>query len=58
MFARYTNPLNNTAPMNQLIPPNPNGFDLMIHKYVNGDDEGIGAQSGNALTYTFIVENL
>ena len=30
----------------------------MIHKYVNGDDEGIGAQSGNALTYTFIVENL
>lgn len=54
----YDKYLANNSDSAAVNPPNPNGFDLMIHKYVNGDDEGIGAQSGNTLTYTFVVENL
>lgn|GEM_PF-6937793 len=37
-------------------PPNPNGFDLRLKKYVNGDDEASNGAGG--VTYTFIVQNL
>ncbi len=37
-------------------PPNPNGFDLRLKKYVNGDDES--ARANSTVNYTFQVQNL
>lgn len=39
-------------------PPNPNGFDLMLHKYVNGDDEASRPNADQTVNYTFVVRNL
>jgi uncharacterized repeat protein (TIGR01451 family) len=39
-------------------PPNPNGFDLMLHKYVNGDDESSRPNADSSIVYTFVVRNL
>lgn len=39
-------------------PPNPNGYDLRLKKYVNGDDESTRGLPGNAVPYTFVLQNL
>lgn len=48
---------NNSDPAT-VNPPNPNGFDLRLKKYVNGDDEASVPGSNGSVTYTFTVENL
>lgn len=37
---------------------NPNGFDLELHKYVNGDDEASRPNANGSIIYTFVVRNL
>lgn len=39
-----------------ISPPNPNGFDLRLKKYVNGDDES--SHANGTATYTFQIQNL
>ncbi len=39
-------------------PPNPNGFDLKLKKFVNGDDESSPVRPGGTATYTFVMQNL
>lgn len=39
-------------------PPNPTGFDLMITKYVNGNDDSSRANADTSINYTFVVRNL
>ncbi len=39
-------------------PPNPNGFDLELHKYVSGDDNSTHGIPGGTLDYTFLLQNL
>lgn len=39
-------------------PPNPDGFDLRLKKFVNGDDESASVNTDGTVTYTFSVQNL
>lgn len=39
-------------------PPNPNGYDLRLKKYVNGDDESSVVNADGTIDYTFAVQNL
>lgn len=39
-------------------PPNPNGFDLKLKKFVNGDDESSHVTTGSTATYAFVMQNL
>lgn len=48
---------NNSDPAS-VNPPNPNGFDLRLRKYVNGNDNSSVPNSLNRVTYTFVVDNL
>ena len=48
---------NNLDPAN-VNPPNPNGFDLRIKKFVNGDDESSRVNADGTINYTFVVQNL
>ena len=48
---------NNFDPAN-VNPPNPNGFDLRLKKFVNGDDESSAVRPGDTATYTFVMQNL
>lgn len=48
---------NNFDPAN-VNPPNPNGFDLRLKKFVNGDDESSPVRPGTTATYTFVLQNL
>ena len=48
---------NNLDPAN-VNPPNPNGFDLRIKKFVNGDDESGRVNADGTINYTFVIQNL
>lgn len=48
---------NNFDPAN-VNPPNPNGFDLRLKKFVNEDDESSHVSTGGTATYTFVLQNL
>lgn len=49
---------NNFDPAN-VNPPNPNGFDLRLKKFVKGDDESAPVRPGDTgVEYTFTLQNL